>query len=352
MIRDKSKCLSCGTLVDITDLNIVSMNTFLLEEEQLDGNFKRKVNLSFTDTAIDKVSSVMGGYVPFTSPTISKINPIRDQHSILQSAPHLPSSVDGGYIQDEIIQEKRVENISEFDEASEYFDKDQEGFLMSKYPDYKGKNKKVNQQRFSLLYVWAYFLFFQQPVAREHLNQAAKLNSLYDKNYSGYFSDFSKKFFVLMNGAFKLNSLGQSEVKNILSEIQDSDVKGNWNLNQRKSSKRSRITKEDCQSLDDWIEIKSRFDGFDTRILTTHVEYVLLAVYDITKELKVQEFIKSGLAYGYLIKRYKTIPIDKEKFRKILTNSKTYGKYFGRTADGSYYLTQEGERTVEKWLAK
>ncbi len=80
LIKDKSKCLKCGTSLSVSQTVAAPMNNFSLEEEQTESNYSRKLNLSFTDTAIDKVASVLGGYVPF--------NPLK-----VQSQSHVPSSL-------------------------------------------------------------------------------------------------------------------------------------------------------------------------------------------------------------------------------------------------------------------
>jgi hypothetical protein len=155
LIKDKSKCLKCGTSLSVSQAIAKPMNNFSLEEEQTEGNYSRKLNLSFTDTAIDKVSSVLGGYVPFNQPKSPK--PIaRPQQFAL---PFSSVSTDNNrFGQPEELIEESIETASESvldgNSPSSYFEKDEQGFLISTTPDYKGKNKKLQQQRFSLLYVW------------------------------------------------------------------------------------------------------------------------------------------------------------------------------------------------------
>lgn len=86
------------------------------------------------------------------------------------------------------------------------------------------------------------------------------------------------------------------------------------------------------------------------RTLNTAAKCALLALYDITKELKTQDAVKPGLAYDYLVKRYKTISVSKDNFSKALTNTRDYGKYFSRTSEGLYYLSPEAESLVASWL--
>jgi len=332
------------------------MNTFSLEEKQSDKNYSRKLNLAFTDTAIDKVASVMGDHLPLTPSINPKEALIRKQQPTLSA--FQKSAQETRHNQDEMSQGEIIDttsqNISEANSPSYYFEKDGQGFLVSKNPDYKGKNKKLQQQRFNLLYVWAYNLLYQEPVPnKEHINQAAKNNGIYDNNYPTYFNDVSNRFFIKIEGAFKLNPAGQIEVNKILLEMQDSDLKGAeyWSLSRKNSSKGSRMTKENAQKIEAWIHKQSRFDKFDIRTLNTTVELAILTLYDITKELKVQDAVKPSIAYEYLIKRYKTVSKNKKNFSDTLCN-KSNEKYFGCTSEGQYYLTSEAEKLAESWLSK
>ena len=354
LFRDKSKCFKCGVLIDTPQPHLTPMNSFSLEEEQSDSNYFRKLNLSFTDTAIDKVASVLGGYVPLTPVKVAKRTSVPEQQHMLPPFQILEEEIEQN--KDEDSQEQTINNtVQSFSEANSplsYFDKDGQGFLVSKTPDYKGKNKKLQQQRFSLLYVWAYNIVFDEPVLKEHINQAAKVNGIYDKNYSNYLNDLANRFFVKSDRTFKVNPGGQSEIKKIIAEMQDSDLIGveYWNSTRKNSSKGSRKTKEDAQQIHQWIQMQSRFDSFDVRTLDTAAEYALLALYDITKELKVENAVKQGVAYDYLVKKYKIISVTKDSFSKALANTKDYDKYFSRTSEGLYYLTPDAESFVEGWL--
>ncbi|MBD2197466.1 MULTISPECIES: hypothetical protein [Calothrix] len=330
------------------------MNNFSLEEEQSDKNYSRKLNLSFTDTAIDKVASVLGGYVPLTPLKVTKPASVLEQQAILPPFQQLEEEVDLNRYEDTKEQtiNTTVQSSPETNTPANYFEIDGQGVLVSKTPDYKGKNKKLQQQRFSLLYVWAYNILCHEPVLKDYLNQAAKVNGIYDKNYTSYLNDLASRYFVKSDGTFKLNPGGQAEVKKIIAEMQDSDLKGNeyWSSSRKNSSKGSRKTKEDTQNIEQWIQMTSRFDSFDVRKLNTAVEYALLALYDITKELKAQDAVKPGLAYDYLVKKYKTVSVSQSNFSKALTNTKDYSKYFSRTSEGLYYLTPDAESFVEGWL--
>lgn len=355
LLKNKSKCLSCGTLLNIPQPSSASMNNFSLEEEQSDSHYSRKVSLSFTDTSIDKVASVMGGYVPLTQVTNSQRVVTREQQPVLP--PFQKPLEEGQSSYDKPLQEgiinTTVQSNIETHAPSNYFEKDGQGVLISINPDYKGKNKKAQQQRFSLLYVWAYNFLHEEPVPnKEHLNQAAKTNGVYDQNYSTHLNDIASRFFIKSDGTFKINPSGRTEVNKILVEMQNQDIIGfEYSKSTRKNSSRSsRITKEETQKIEEWLQLPSRFDSFDVRKLDTGVKYALFALYDIIKELKTQDAVKPGLAYEYLTKRYQTVSVKKDNFTKALTNTKDYSKYFGRTHENLYYLTSEAESLVEEWL--
>lgn len=144
LMKDKSKCLKCGTSLSVSQTTATPMNNFSLEEEQTESNYSRKLNLSFTDTAIDKVASVLGGYVPFNPPKSPK--PIARPQQL--ALPFSSASTDNNqFDQSEELIEESIETTSESvldgNSPSSYFERDEQGFLVSVTPDYKGKNKKL-----------------------------------------------------------------------------------------------------------------------------------------------------------------------------------------------------------------
>ena len=357
LLKNKSKCLSCGSLLQVSQSNSIPMNTFSLQEEQSKKGYLRNINLSFTNETASTVASVVGGYVPFSAPTsrleVATIE--RQQQPIVPPFQVLEETIENtqqnATLDSEDKTEKEIEHYSDTNNASEYFEQDEEGFLVPQTRDYKGKNKKLQQQRFSLLYVWAYKLILQNSVSIEHLTKAAKRNGIYDKNYTSYLSDIANRFFVKMDDTFKLNPAGEGEVGKVILEIQDSDLEGYeyWNPKKRNSS--PRINEENERNIAQWIQKESRFDNnkFDVRTLKTAADLAILAIYDITKELKVKNSVKSSLAVNYLLKRYKTI----SKKKKVLIDTiahKKYNNYFVKTDKGEYYLSLEAEKLAESWL--
>jgi hypothetical protein len=114
------------------------MNSFSLEEEQVDSNYSRKMRLSFTNDAIDKVASVLGEHVPLAIP--------RNQQSIPQQVqqrrtlPVLPMSEEdftpetSKSIDNEAI-EATTNKVLNNNTTYDYFEQDGQGFLVSKGKD-------------------------------------------------------------------------------------------------------------------------------------------------------------------------------------------------------------------------
>lgn len=354
LFRNKSRCLSCGSPLQESQSNSIPMNTFTLQEEQSEKGYSRNINLSFTNETASTVASVVGGYVPFSAPSNRQQVVTTEQ----QQQPILPPF----QVSEEIVDndsetqnntEKKIQNSLDTNSASNYFEKDDDGYLISKFPDYKGKNKKLQQQRFSLIYVWAYELYFNSSLPKEHLNQASKINGIYDHNYTNYLKDTASRFFINNSDTFKLNPTGKNEVDKILSEIKDPELKGAEYWNPRKRNSSPRTNKEEEQRIGQWIKMESSFDNynFDVRKLKSAADFAILALYQLTKELKVEESVKPALAINYLFKRYTTISKSKRTIKESLAH-KNYNKFFCRTDEGKYYLSPEAEKLAESWLTE
>ena len=238
------------------------------------------------------------------------------------------------------------------DVATDYFEVDEKGFLISKQPDYKGTSKKVQQDRFCVTYIWAYQGIHKAPVpSKEHIMQAAKLNGFYDKNFTIYLDRLAKTNFVVTDKTYKLNPGAQLKIAEILKEMQNPDLVGyDMNSQSKRSSKRAaKVNKDDERQIEEWLKMNSKYDNYDVRKFTKVLDWIFLALYDITKELKAVEAVKPSIAYKYLVARYRTVPVNSEAFRKTLA-SPSYNKKFNKTTEGLYYLTQDGEKEALQLL--
>lgn len=209
LLKDKAKCLVCGTLL-VNSQNIhAPLNTFTLEENQSEKTYSRTINLAFTDNAVDKVAPVLTGHVPLARPREWSQSPVGNLRPALppfQSIQEEPATPDEEKNVGTPAQLSAPEPTPASDDPNQFFKKDSEGYFISTSPDYKGKSKKVQQERFSLLYVWAYNLVNGEAMPnREHLTEAAKRNGIHNKNYTIYLTNIANKFFIKSDGTYKLN---------------------------------------------------------------------------------------------------------------------------------------------------
>ena len=326
------------------------MNTLSLEEKQTNNSYSKKLNVSLTDHAVKQLSGVLNEQISDSLPKLSIQLP-KQQKSSLTASENENLEEDNQQENGEII-ETNVKEISKHESGSNYFEKDGNGILIQKHSDYKGKSKKAQLERFLLLYIWAYNILCQEPVPdQKHLREATKKNNIQDSNYTTYLKDISQRYLITSDGTFKLNPSGEEEVKKILLEMEDKEIEGDkyWKPKSKNSSKSSYITNEERKKINQWIEMPSQFSDFDVRKLSPNIHYAVFALYDITKELKVEDAVKPGIAYEYLTKRYKNIPINKKQFSDIFAR-KNSNQYFQRTSEGAYYLTQEGEKIPKEWM--
>lgn len=124
----------------------------------------KKINLCWTGNEIDKVAPILSNHVSLNVPLDSPHRAvITEPTNTLPSSEELKEETESSL--DESIQEKIVGNVHLQDSDSykplKYFVKDEQDYLISTSPDYKGKNKKNQQERFCLLYVWAYKLIYK-----------------------------------------------------------------------------------------------------------------------------------------------------------------------------------------------
>lgn len=137
LIENETMCLNCGTLLQ-KSASTTTMNTFSLEEKQTGNSYSRKVDLSFTDNAIDKVADLVYDHIPLNLAKGSRQLPKQKKSS-------LPASENENIEQDdkqengEVI-ETNIKEISDHELASNYFEQDGNGLLSQRHSDYKGKS--------------------------------------------------------------------------------------------------------------------------------------------------------------------------------------------------------------------
>ncbi|MDJ0579543.1 zinc ribbon domain-containing protein [Crocosphaera sp.] len=350
-------CFKCGTPLSESSSQTTPLNTLSLEEKQTNNSYSKNLKVSFTDNAVDKLASFLGDHISGSLSNGSngsrQITQPQKKSSLLVSDHENIEQSDN--IDNDTVIETNVQEISDNDSASNYFEKDGNGVLMQKHSDYKGKSKKAQQERFILVYVWAYNILFQEPVPnKKHLTEAAKKNNIYDSNFTTRLNNISQRYLVTPDDTFKLNPSGSEEVEKIQTEMADKELKGNsyWNSTRKNSNKASRITNEEIEKIDEWIDKNDELiDNFDIGKLNKHLEFAIFALYAITKKLNVENTVKPALAYEYLKKKYTTISVTKKRFGEILAG-KNNKKYFEKTPEGLYYLTQEGENIAQELMTE
>lgn len=353
----KSKCLYCGVSFGSGHQSQQAINTFSLEETIAGNNRSRKVQLSFTDNAINNAAPLLRTYAPFS----------RAFHATESGNPLLTSensSVDTTLDEAEYIDQdpttstqdspSQTEASSDLPRAKDYFEIDAKGFLVPGVSDYKGTTKQLQQQRFCLLYTEAYLQHMNVPVPnRTHLASAAKkANKIYDSNFPNYLTKLIGQYFINTDGQLKLNRNGQIQLAKIIEEMQDDELVGYqyWERGNKTAGKRARVSKAEITEVDRWLLMPSELDKFDIRKLKKPLDWCLFAVHDITKEIQAAEAVKPGVAYAYLTRRHKKVSIEKDSFTSVF-NRKYNKKYLGRSADGLYFLTTDGEAQIGELLS-
>jgi hypothetical protein len=237
--------------------------------------------------------------------------------------------------------------------ASALFEADGDGSLTAIEKDFKGKNKKDQQKRFALLYVWAYHQLIGQPMpSREHMLAAAKKAHLFDSAFARYFDELVRESLYPSGTGLKVKPQEEAGlVQEILAEIDNRSITGApyWKGSLRTKSKRARLSGEEEQTVIEWVSLELNIGPFDIRSLQNGTNYAMFAFWALTRKLRVAPAAKPKMAFRYLKERYKTISIKLRGFTDALSRPSNSTK-FKRNEDGLYYITEEAEREVVSWL--
>lgn len=359
LIKDKGKCLQCGTFINPVVEQKGEMNTFSLEENQTADTYSRKISFAFTNDGVDKVASVLVGQVPLqfsagrglNQRQLSQSNQTAQASTLVSQNEFVDAISDQPATTTPINEGKPTTELKPNDPKN-IFEANAKGILISQWTDYKGQTKKEQQERFCLLYVWAYNLLYSDvKLTKGNILDAAKSNGVYDRNLSHYLTKICSDSFMHLDGGYKLKPVMRGRVETIITEVLDSSISG-FDLaatGARSGNRAPRANKEGENLIKGWINIPSSLEKFDIKSLSKVADFALFAIYDITKEIGEVASVKPTIAFAYLEKRYKTIPISKEKFRKIVS-AKSYVTLFSKAPDGSYFLTSKGEEKAKKLL--
>lgn len=353
LIPGKTRCFVCGNSLVSKELSQTQMNEFTLEEKQTTKSASRRINARLSDDAFGQAASLFGGMpssrlVPQTKrdtpPSLQKLLPIPEdnQEEVVEQV------IEGSHAVDQSTTPSGNDNDK--DKALRFFKVNGEDELISKFTDYKGKSKKEQQQRFIIMYVWAYQHIFSRIVSsKEHMNSAAKRVSIYDSNFANYFEHTAKQFLMSSDVGYEINLPGTKRVDEIIKEMDDDGIKGApyWNLTSKPPRKRTSFSKEDEQKINQWLEIPTSVDKFDVRKLKSAANLAAFAIWIITKQLDKESAVKPREAYSYLKSKYKTIAVKQDAFSCALRQNPNK---FAKTQEGLYFLKEEAEREVEAWI--
>lgn len=350
LVSGKTRCLVCGMQLISKELPQTQMNEFKFEEEQTNESASRRMSGRFSDNAFGKAVDLLGGNPQFklvpqvagiTPPPLPKLLPASEKNpdEVVEQVIEVSNSVELSIAP--LQQDKK-------EKALRFFEVEGDNELIVKVPDYKGKSKKEQQQRFTLMYVWAYrHISESAQLSKEHMNSAAKKANLYDSNWANYFEKAAKEFLMNTEAGYKINAPGETKVNQIIDEMDDTGVEGYayWKNKSKPSKKRSPSNKEDETKLQQWLEMSTNFDDFDIRKLKSAANLAAFAIWIITKQLEVKRAVKPKDAYNYLKGKYKTISVGPNSFSSALSRNPDK---FTRTQEGEYFLTEEAEREVEE----
>lgn len=340
LLANKTRCLVCGTrLIDVEDEKILQ-NRYYFEENITPESSSRKIELSFSDSSIEKAIPLFSTTLPL--PVVKTVDRNNGNLALPESARQEIEAA-----KDNTISRKDDEgkSIAPSFTQSDIFIRDEDGYLISQAPDYKGSSRKQQQERFCLLYVWGHLKEFGKGLEKVQIMEGARRNGLFDNNLRIYIKNI-EQFLTKVNEIYRLNPAGQNRIAQILNEMQDESIKGfiYWEA-PKPRAKRAVGSKEESKKAKEWLSQPSELENFDVRRLKTIEEICMFGLYDITKTMKVAVAVKPSTAFDYLIARYKTLALTKEQFSGALRRKENKGN-FGRTAEGLYYLTEAGETAI------
>jgi len=99
--------------------------------------------------------------------------------------------------------------------------------LEIKLVDFKGKTKAEQKRRLVLLYVWGYNRQFDQPApSRSPIIQLAKDKRLWDNTFSHQITRMRDDVLIESDDGIRLSPGAKTEIKEILIELQNNELKG------------------------------------------------------------------------------------------------------------------------------
>lgn len=353
---DADMCFVCGENVNNT-LPKPSHNTYELDEESSEktGKSKRKIRISFSDSALDSVAPALSGLiggVAFRSNSpqqggrrLFQTSSAATQSSrILESQASAPSSMD----------EQRNDAPAKITLNSESllcFELDEDGNLFTTVDDFKGTKQSEQQRRFILIYIIDYQTVFKSSPPDEVVISAAEKNGFYDKNnFKRYLDQMKSDYFVPAGNILQPKDKTQTYLEKIGMELQDSLIKG-APMTAGKRPIRKRATKisfgesekSKVKELTDKYPIISQINAKGI----SHRDISAIALY-LLKKTESIENINVRILHGVLLstRNYST---DFKRYRDAIKDRGS--EYLHLKSDGNISLTPEGEEAAQKLIA-
>jgi len=358
LIAGKAKCFGCGQTIAVTTNQPSSqLNKYVRDVKQNGKNYEEHIELSVTDHAVSELAPFIGAEMMprplqklYDAPSQkSSTIPARKTVSTneifteSQELPQLPANA-----ADEV-EDTQTGN----DERSPYFEVDGE-FLIATVKDFKGKAWADQQRHFILLYADAYYRYFRKPVpSKDHFKTAAKKASVLDPtNFPKYVDEHTRKCLNEIESGYKLNHDGDKEVKRIIGMMKDDNVDGGykyWERNASSGTKRPRLSNDDKNKVKEWAIEDVNMGELKVRDIKKARDYAMVSLWIIIHKLEKAKAVSSSQAYLFFKEKFETISVTSQTFRLAMSNSKNTN-YF-RPSGTQYFLTPEGERKVESWVA-
>ncbi|MEP6487563.1 zinc ribbon domain-containing protein [Microcoleus vaginatus GB2-A3] len=358
LIAGKAKCFGCGQAIAVTTNQPSSqLNKYVRDVKQNGENYEEHIELSVTDHAVSELAPFIGAeMMPRPSqklhdPLSQKSSTIATQKTVStneiftesQELPQLPANA-----ADEV-EDTQTGN----DERSPYFEVDGE-FLIATVKDFKGKTRADQQRYFILLYAAAYHRYFKKPVpSKEHFKTAAQKASVLDPtNFPKYLNQLTRKYLSQIGSGYKLNHDGEKEVKHIIVLMEDENVDAGfeyWTRSPSSGTKRPRLSNDDKNKVKEWAIEDVNMGELKVRDIKKARDYAMVSLWIIIHKLEKAKTVSCSQAYLFFKEKFETISVTSQAFRLAMSNSKNTN-YF-RPSGTQYFLTPEGERKVESWVA-
>lgn len=347
-------CLVCGKAAKAAEQGAAApMNEFTREIHQTQKSYREVTKIRASDAVAGQYAPYVGGAPGRTARFhIASPNVVHDDQ--VSTTPLFETSEEAQLppAPPAITEPTPVPNLNDDKAlALQFFEVTSDDELTPTEVDFKGVTRKEQLCRFLMTYVWAYVHILGKPVpSSEHLLSAAKRSGLYDANYSKYFGPTVQQYMQVVEGNYKLKPAGTVEAKRIFSEMQNSGLEGftYWKSNSKPGRKNTRLKSDEQMKIEEWLIRPVTIGALDVRTLTP-TQQAIFAVWSLTKALQVVQAVKPRMAFEYMAKKYTTVSGDVKAFVKAFSRPGNV-KYFGKNADGLYYLKDAAEKAVGGWI--